>query len=141
MVALAEAVRAAEESGLDLVEVAADAKPPVCRIIDYGKYRYEQSKREKEARKKHRTQELKEIKLRPKIDEHDYQTKLKHLAKFLAKGDKIRVTIMFRGREMAHVDLGRKILDRVVHDLEKVAKVEQGPRQEGRNLVIMLNPR
>ena len=122
-----DAVRRAEEAGLDLVEVASSATPPVCRIIDYSKYKYEQEKKEKEARKKQKVIHLKEIRLGPKIGEHDYQFKLKNLEEFLRRGDKVKVTMMFRGREMAHVDLGRKIMDRLASDISAVGEIEEAP--------------
>ncbi|MFH0764619.1 MAG: translation initiation factor IF-3 [Candidatus Omnitrophota bacterium] len=133
-----EALKRAEEAGLDLVEVAPTAVPPVCRIMDYSKYKYEQEKREKEARKKQKIVHIKEIRLGPKIGEHDYQFKLHNLTEFLKKGDKVKITMMFRGREMAHVDLGRKILDRVSSDISQIGEIEESPRQDGRfiNMVI-----
>ena len=133
-----EAIKRAEEAGLDLVEVAPTAAPPVCRIIDYSRYKYEQEKREKEARKKQKIIHIKEIRMGPKIGEHDYQFKLRYLQDFLKRGDKVKISMMFRGREMAHVDLGRKILDRLASDISSVGEVEEAPRQEGRfiNMVI-----
>jgi translation initiation factor IF-3 len=136
-----DALRHAEEQGLDLVEVAPDAKPPVCRIMDYGKYRYQQSKRLQQAKKKQTIISVKEIKLRPKTEEHDYQFKTKHVRRFLQDGHKAKVTIMFRGREMAHVELGRRILDRIATDMEDICIVEQMPKQEGRNMSMVLGPR
>ena len=138
VLATPEALKRAEESGLDLVEVAPTATPPVCRIMDYSKYKYEQEKREKEARKKQKIVHLKEIRLSPKIGEHDYQFKLKNLEDFLKRGDKVKITMMFKGREMAHVDLGRKILERLSSDISQVGEIEEPPRQEGRfiNMVI-----
>ncbi|MDD5136774.1 MAG: translation initiation factor IF-3 [Candidatus Omnitrophica bacterium] len=138
VLATPEALKRAEEAGLDLVEVAPTAVPPVCRIMDYSKYKYEQEKREKEARKKQKIVHLKEVRLSPKIGEHDYQFKLKNLENFLKRGDKVKVTMMFKGREMAHVDLGRKILDRLSSDISQVGEIEEPPRQEGRfiNMVI-----
>lgn len=123
---------------MDLVEIAPTAVPPVCRIMDYSKYKYEQEKREKEARKKQKVVHIKEIRLGPKIEEHDYQFKLKNLQEFLKRGDKVKVTMMFRGREMAHVDLGRKILDRLSSDISSVGEIEESPRLEGRfiNMII-----
>ena len=133
-----EALTRAEAAGLDLVEVAPTAVPPVCRIMDYSKYKYEQEKKEKEARKKQRIIHLKEIRLGPKIGEHDYQFKLRNLEEYLKRGDKVKITMMFRGREMAHVDLGRKILERLSSDISQVGEIEESPRQEGRfiNMVI-----
>jgi translation initiation factor IF-3 len=136
-----EGVRQAREQGLDLVEVAPKANPPVCRIMDYGKYKYEQSKRAKEAKKHQHLVMVKEMKFRPKTEEHDYQFKLKHIQKFLAEGNKTKITIMFRGREMVHTDLGRKILDRVIQETQDYASVEQQPRLEGRNMTIVLAPK
>ncbi len=127
-----DALKRAEEAGLDLVEVAPTVTPPVCRIIDYSKYKYEQEKREKEARKKQRIVHIKEIRMGPKIGEHDYQFKLRFLEDFLKRGDKVKVTMMFRGREMAHIDLGRKVLDRLASDISAVGEIEQFPRLEGR---------
>ena len=133
-----EAIRRAEEAGLDLVEVAPTAVPPVCRIIDFSKFKYEQEKKEKEAKKKQKVVHIKEIRLGPKIGEHDYQFKLNHLTEFLKRGDKVKITMMFRGREMAHVDLGRKLLDRLASDISQIGEIEESPRQEGRfiNMVI-----
>ena len=138
VLATPDALKRAEEAGLDLVEVAPTAVPPVCRIMDYSKYKYEQEKREKEARKKQKVVHLKEIRLSPKIGEHDYQFKLRNLEDFLKRGDKVKVTMMFKGREMAHVDLGRKILDRLSSDISQIGEIEEPPRQEGRfiNMVI-----
>ncbi|MFA5143203.1 MAG: translation initiation factor IF-3 [Candidatus Omnitrophota bacterium] len=134
----ADALKRAEEAGLDLVEVAPTAVPPVCRIMDYSKYKYEQEKREKEARKKQKIVHIKEIRLGPKIGEHDYQFKLRNLEDFLKRGDKVKISMMFRGREMAHVDLGRKILERLSSDISQIGEIEEPPRQEGRfiNMVI-----
>ncbi len=136
-----DALQHAEEQGLDLVEVAPDAKPPVCRIMDYGKYKYQQSKRLQQAKKRQKIILVKEIKLRPKTEEHDYQFKTQHVRRFLQDGHKAKVTIMFRGREMAHVELGRRILDRIAVDMEDVSTVEQMPKQEGRNMTMVLGPR
>ena len=138
VVAIQDALRLAEEAGLDLVEVAPTAVPPVCRIIDYSKYKYEQEKREKEAKKKQKVVHIKEIRLGPKIGEHDYQFKLRNLMDFLQKGDKVKVTMIFRGREMAHVDLGRKILEKLSSDISGVGEIEEQPRMEGRfiNMII-----
>lgn len=131
-----DALQKAQEFGLDLVEVASQATPPVCRIMDYSKYKYDQEKKEKEARKHQRVMHLKEIKIKPNIEEHDYQVKLFHLRRFLTRGDKAKVTMTFRGREMSHMDIGRKILDRVISDLAEVGEVENGPTREGRNIII-----
>jgi translation initiation factor IF-3 len=135
-----EALRRARELDLDLVEVAPQAQPPVCRIMDYGKFKYERDIRQKEARKKQARTELKEIKFRPKIDAHDYATKKGHVDRFLRGGHKVKVTIMFRGREMTHTDLGRKILDRLVNDLGGMVTVESMPKQEGRNMIMVIAP-
>jgi translation initiation factor IF-3 len=135
-----EALRQARELDLDLVEVAPQADPPVCRIMDYGKFKYERDIRQKEARKKQSRTELKEIKFRPKIDPHDYGTKKGHVERFIRGGNKVKVTIMFRGREMAHTDLGRKILDRLVDDLGQMVVVESLPKQEGRNMIMVISP-
>ena len=135
---LREAVRKAEDIGLDLVEVAPTAVPPVCRIMDFGKYKYELSKKANEAKKHQSMILVKEVKLRPRTDVHDVQFKMKNIIRFLEEGNKVKVTIMFRGREMAHQELGRKLLDRLVKDLEAVAVVEQMPKMEGRNMVMIL---
>ena len=133
-----DALKRAEEAGLDLVEVAPTAVPPVCRIIDYSRYKYEQEKREKEARKKQKVVHIKEVRLGPKIGEHDYQFKLRNLQDFLKRGDKVKITMMFKGREMTHVDLGRRILDRLSSDISSIGEIEESPRLEGRfiNMVI-----
>ncbi len=135
-----EALKLAQEKGLDLVLVSPAAKPPVARILDYGKWRYEQQQQEKERRKKQKRQEQKAIKFRVKVSEHDYQTKLKHVRRFLEDGHKVKVTIMFRGREMAHPELGRKILDRVAEDLKEIATVEMPPQLAGRDMNMVLAP-
>ncbi|RJP21998.1 MAG: translation initiation factor IF-3 [Candidatus Abyssobacteria bacterium SURF_5] len=136
-----EGLRQARELGLDLVEVAPKATPPVCRIMDYGKYKYEQSKRAKEAKKHQHVINVKEMKFRPKTEEHDYQFKLKHIQKFLAEGNKTKVTVMFRGREMVHTELGKKVLERLIQETQDIASVEQPPRLEGRNMTIVLAPK
>nr|WP_242843555.1 translation initiation factor IF-3 [Thermincola ferriacetica] len=141
IVPLKEALRFAQEKDLDLVEVAPSAKPPVCRIMDYGKYKYEQSKREKEARKKQKIINVKEIKLRPNIEAHDLVTKTNNIVRFLKDGDKVKVTVMFRGREMAHTDLGKQLLDKVVDQLKDITIVERQPKVEGRNMVMILAPK
>ena len=135
-----DALSQAQALDLDLVEVAPQADPPVCRIMDYGKYKYERDVKNKEARKKQSRTGLKEIKFRPKIDPHDYATKKGHVTRFLSAGNKVKVTIMFRGREMAHTELGRKILDRLVVDLGDLAIVEAMPKQEGRNMIMVIGP-
>ncbi|MEQ8807404.1 MAG: translation initiation factor IF-3 [Rhodospirillales bacterium] len=136
-----EAIEMAGEVGLDLVEVSPNADPPVCKILDYGKFKYEAQKKANEARKKQKVIEVKEIKMRPGIDEHDYQTKMKAVRKFLDNGDKVKMTIRFRGREMAHQDLGMKVLDRVRVEVDELAKVEQFPRTEGRLMTMVIAPR
>jgi len=140
IVSTQEALRRAQELDLDLVEVAPQAVPPVCRIMDYGKFKYERDIRHKEARKKQARIEVKEIKFRPKIDPHDYATKKGHVERFLRTGARVKVTIMFRGREMAHTELGRRILDRLVGDLEGMAVVESPPKQDGRNMIMVIAP-
>ena len=140
IVSTQEALRQAQELDLDLVEVAPQANPPVARIMDYGKFKYERDIRQKEARKKQVRVEVKEIKFRPKIDRHDYDTKKGHVIRFLSAGARVKVTIMFRGREMAHTDLGRRILDRLVEDLGDTAVVEAQPKQDGRNMVMVIGP-
>jgi translation initiation factor IF-3 len=140
VVSTQEALRQARELDLDLVEVAPQATPPVCRIMDYGRFKYERDIRQKEARKKQARVDLKEIKFRPKIDQHDYSTKKGHVERFLRGGNKVKVTIMFRGREMAHTDLGRRILDRLVGDLGEMVVVESMPKQEGRNMIMVIAP-
>ena len=130
----------AAQQDLDLVEVAGQADPPVCRIMDYGKYKYDQAVRQKEARKKQSLVVVKEMKMRPKIDRHDYETKKGHVVRFLRQGAKVKVTIMFRGREMAHQDLGRKLLDRLSEDVADIAKVDTAPKVDGRNMTMVLGP-
>jgi len=131
----------AEEAGLDLVEVSPNADPPVCKILDFGKFKYESQKRKAEARKKQKVIEIKEIKLRPNIDDNDYNIKMRSMVKFLEEGDKVKVTLRFRGREMAHQDLGVKVLDRVRGDLDELGKVEQFPKMEGRQMVMVIAPK
>ena len=138
---VAEALRIARENTLDLVEIAPQASPPVCRIMDYGKYVYQQNKREREARKKHRTTEVKEIRMRPSIGEHDYQVKLRQAEKFLGKGDKVKVTIRFRGREMGRPDIGRRVLQKLAHDVESLSRIEREVRMEGRDMSMFLGPK
>ena len=136
-----DAMQMAANAGLDLVEVAAAADPPVCKILDYGKFKYEEQKKKNEARKKQKVIEVKEIKLRPGIDDHDYDVKMRSMVKFIEEGDKVKVTMRFRGRELAHQDLGMNVLMRVRDDLEETAKVEQMPRMEGRQMTMVLSPR
>jgi len=135
-----QALAIARQKGLDLVEVAANADPPVARVMDYSKYRYEQEQRAKQARKHQLQIQIKEIKLRPKIGKHDYETKKGHVVRFLEAGARVKVTIMFRGREMAHTELGQRILDRLVEDLDGLATVEQPAKLDGRNMVMVLAP-
>ena len=134
------AMRLAEEAGLDLVEISPNASPPVAKIMDFGKYKYETQKKESEARKKQKTIEIKEIKFRPNTDTHDYDVKMRSVLKFLQGGDKVKITLRFRGREMAHADLGRRLLERVAADVTELGKVEANPLLEGRQMVMMINP-
>jgi translation initiation factor IF-3 len=136
-----EGLGIAQEKGLDLVEVAPNARPPVCKIMDYGKYKYEQSKKEKEARKKQKVITIKELKLRLKIEEHDFQVKVRNAIRFLTKGDKVKVTIMFRGREIAHPDLGKELCEKFANELVEYAKIEKEPKVEGRNMIMVLAPK
>ena len=135
-----EALALAKEAGLDLVEVAANAEPPVCRIMDFGKFKYEQQQKKKEAKRNQSVVQIKEIKVRPKTDDHDYETKLRHIRRFLEDGDRCKVTVFFRGREIVHKDRGHTILDRVIEDTRDVGKVEQEPCAEGRTLQMLLMP-
>jgi len=141
VVSIAEALRIAEEAELDLVEVAADAKPPVCRIMDYGKYLFEENKKKHAARKKQKQIQIKEIKFRPGTEEGDYQVKLRNLVRFLEDGDRAKITLRFRGREMAHQELGLKLLKRIEADLAEVGTVEQFPKLEGRQMVMVIVPK
>lgn len=141
VVSIGEALALAEEAGLDLVEISPHNKPPVCKILDYGKYKYQAQKKAAEARKKQKTIEIKEIKMRPNIDTHDYEVKIKAARRFFEEGDKVKVTLRFRGREMAHQDLGMKLLLRVRDELGEIAKVEYEPRLEGRQMIMVLAPR
>jgi translation initiation factor IF-3 len=136
-----EAIEMAADAGLDLVEVAPNADPPVCKILDYGKFKYEEQKKKNEARKKQKIIEVKEIKLRPSIDDHDYQVKMRSMNKFIEEGDKVKVTMRFRGRELAHQELGMNVLMRVKEDLDEIAKVEQFPRMEGRQMTMVVSPK
>jgi len=133
-----EALRAAAAANFDLVEIAPGAEPPVCKIMDYGKYKYEQSKKDKVSRKKQTVIHVKEIRFRPKIEEHDYDFKVRHARKFLEEGDKVKASVIFRGREMVHQEFGRGILRKMIEELQDIAKVEQEPRMEGRILVTIL---
>ncbi len=135
-----EAMDIAVEAGLDLVEIQPNAQPPVCKIMDYGRYKYQSQKKAAEARKKQKTVEIKEIKMRPNIDTHDYEVKMRNMLRFFNDGDKVKVTLRFRGREMAHQDLGMKLLNKVREETEEIAKVESSPRLEGRQMVMVLAP-
>ena len=135
-----KALELSEEAGLDLVEISPNASPPVCKIMDYGKYKYEQQKRESEARKNQKIIEVKEIKFRPGTDTHDYEVKMRSVTKFLEKGDKVKITMRFRGREMAHQELGRELLERVAADIEDYGKIENIPKMEGRQMTMMIGP-
>ncbi len=134
-----QALAVARAKGLDLVEISPTAMPPVCRIMDFGKYQYQEQKKTREARKNQKVIEVKEIKFRPKVDEHDYQFKKKHIERFLAEGDKVKATIFFRGREMAHPEIGRRILERLIGELDEVAIAESAPRQEGNQMHTILS--
>ena len=140
VVSPARAMSMADEAGLDLVEISPNAEPPVCKIMDFGKFKYEQQKRESEARKNQKTIEVKEVKFRPNTDTHDYGVKLRNVFKFLENGDKVKVTLRFRGREMAHQNLGRELLERVAEDTKELGKVENMPKMEGRQMVMMIGP-
>lgn len=137
----AEALPMAEEKDLDLVLISDKADPPVCRIMDYGKYKYEQEKKEREARKKQHTSDVKEVKMRYKIEEHDYQVRLNQAQRFIKDGDKVKATVMFRGREIQHSDLAETLLKRMATDLQEVAEVQQAPKKEGRNMMMLLAPK
>ena len=136
-----DALKLAEEAGLDLVEISPNAEPPVCKILDLGKFKFEQQKKAAEARKKQKTVEVKEIKLRPGIDDHDYEVKMKAVRRFFEEGDKVKITLRFRGREMAHQDLGTKLLERVKAEMAEVSKIETEPMLEGRQMVMIMAPR
>lgn len=136
-----EALRMAEEAGVDLVEVAPNAKPPVCRLMDYGKFRYQEQKKAQEAKAKQKTIQVKEVKFRPATDENDYQTKLRNLVRFLNAGDKAKVTLRFRGREMAHQHMGMELMNRVRTELDDIAQVEHQPKLEGRQMIMVLAPK
>lgn len=141
VIPIKQALKLASDMGLDLVEVAPTAKPPVCRVMDYGKYRFEQSKREKEAKKNQKIINVKEVKLRPNIEDHDFDTKARNAEKFLKSGDKVKVTIMFRGREITHPDNGRQLCLRMAAKMEQIANVEKPPKVEGRNMTMILTPK
>lgn len=139
VVKLQEALAEADEAGLDLVEVSPNAAPPVCKILDYGKYKYEQQKKAAEARKKQKTVDVKEVKIRPTIGEHDYEVKMRNARRFLENGDKVKVTMRFRGREMAHQDIGTDLLKRMIEELADVGKVDLHPKKEGRQIIMVLS--
>lgn len=141
VVSVPEAIRMAEQVGLDLVEISPTAKPPVCKILDYGKYKYEAQKKAHEARRKQKVIQIKEIKLRPTIDKHDLNIKLKHILEFIAEGDKVRIMLRFRGREMDHTEIGVQVLDRVQEALKDHAKIEQMPKMEGKQIVMTVGPK
>ena len=141
VVSLPDALRRAEVAGLDLVEIVPNSSPPVCKILDFGKFKYEEQKRKSEARKKQKVIEVKEIKMRPGIEEHDYQVKMRAIHRFLEEGDKVKVTLRFRGREMAHQEIGARVLTRVQEDLTPVAKVEASAKMEGRQMTMVFAPR
>jgi translation initiation factor IF-3 len=140
VVSPARAMDMAEEAGLDLVEISPNANPPVCKIMDFGKYKYETQKREAEARKKQKTIEIKEVKFRPNTDTNDYNVKMRNVFKFLENGDKVKITLRFRGREMAHQNLGRELLERVAEDTKEIGRVENFPKMEGRQMIMLIGP-
>jgi translation initiation factor IF-3 len=141
VVSTKDAIQRAENAGLDLVEISPGATPPVCKILDYGRFKYADQKKKAEARKKQKTIDIKEIKMRPNIDQHDYDVKMRSINRFIAEGDKVKVTMRFRGREMVHQDLGLNVLNRVRDELDSVAKIEQFPRVEGRQMIMIMAPR
>jgi len=140
-VSIADALQAAQEAGLDLVEISPNASPPIVKVLDYGKYKYQEQKKAAEARKKQKVVEVKELKYRPMIDDHDYDVKMRAMQRFFEEGDKVKITLRFRGREMAHQELGHRLLNRVKEDTTKIAKVEMEPRFEGRQMIMILAPR
>jgi len=141
ILSIADALAMAAKVGLDLVEVAPNSAPPVCRIMDYGKYRYQQSKKLQDARKSQTTIQVKEIRIRPKTEEHDLETKIKHIKKFLSQGDKVKIAMMFRGREIAYTDIGRKMMEEIKTALDGICAIDQQPRLEGRNMVMIVAPK
>ncbi len=141
VVSLQAALSAAEDTGLDLVEVSPNADPPVCKLLDYGKFKYEAQKKANEARKRQKTFDVKEIKMRPNIDDHDYGVKMRAVARFISDGDKVKITIRFRGRELAHPEIGRNLLERIRQESEEIAKIEMMPRMEGRQMIMVMAPR
>jgi translation initiation factor IF-3 len=140
VVSPATAIGMAEEVGLDLVEISPGANPPVCKIMDFGRFKYETQKKAAEAKKKQKVIEIKEVKFRPNIDTHDYEVKMRSVSKFLGEGDKVKVTLRFRGREMAHLELGRELLERIAVDIEPIAKIESMPKMEGRQMIMVVTP-
>ncbi|MCB1385816.1 MAG: translation initiation factor IF-3 [Nitratireductor sp.] len=140
VIATARALEMAAEAGLDLVEISPNNQPPICKILDYGKYKYQAQKKASEQRKKQKTQDVKEIKMRPNIDIHDYEVKMRSVTKFLGEGDKVKVTLRFRGREMAHLERGMELLQRVKGDIQEISKVDQEPKLEGRQMMMMVSP-
>ncbi len=140
VVSTEQAIAMAQQAGLDLVEISPNASPPVCKILDYGKFKYQAQKKANEARKKQKTIEVKEIKMRPNIDTHDYDVKMRSIKRFFEEGDKVKVTLRFRGREMAHQELGMQLLSRVRDEVEEIAKVEQAPKLEGRQMIMVMAP-
>ena len=140
VVSPARGMELAAAAGLDLVEISPNATPPVCKVMDFGKFKYETQKREAEARKKQKIIEVKEIKFRPNTDTHDYEVKMRSVVKFLSNGDKVKITLRFRGREMAHQNLGRELLERVAEDVKEIGKVENMPKMEGRQMIMMIGP-
>ncbi len=141
IMSIRDALRAAQERELDLVEVAPNARPPVCRIMDYGKYKYEQTKRQKEARKKQKVIAIKEVRMSPKIEEHDFQVKVKNAERFLKDGNKVKVSVRFRGREVVHSDLAKEMLLQMAKDIEHIAKIDRQPAIEGRQMIMILSPK
>jgi len=141
IMSIRDALRAAQERDLDLVEVAPNARPPVCRIMDYGKYKYEQTKRQKEARKKQKVIAIKEVRMSPKIEEHDFQVKVKNAERFLKDGNKVKVSVRFRGREVVHSDLAKEMLLQMAKDIEHIAKIDRQPAIEGRQMIMILSPK
>ena len=140
VVSPSDAIERAEQVGLDLVEISPNASPPVCKIMDFGKYKYEQQKKAAEAKKKQKTTELKEVKFRPNIDSHDYDVKMRSVTKFLEEGDKVKITLRFRGREMAHQEIGRELLQKIGGEISEMGKVESMPRMEGRQMTMVISP-
>ncbi|MGY8995401.1 MAG: translation initiation factor IF-3 [Alphaproteobacteria bacterium] len=141
VVTIQAALSAAEDSGLDLVEISPNADPPVCKLLDYGKFKYEAQKKANEARKRQKTIDVKEIKMRPNIDDHDYEVKMRAMTKFIGEGDKVKFTIRFRGRELAHPEIGRKLLDRIREEAEELAKIESMAKMEGRQMIMVMAPK